>query len=419
MKVDLPALGKPSRPTSASSLSSRRSARVSPSPPGVERRGERLIELLKCMLPRPPLPPRATSRRSPLAVRSPMISSVSTLCTTVPTGTTIVMSSPPLPYIWRPMPFSPRLARNIFSWRKSTSVLRFSSACRYTSPPLPPSPPSGPPSGMNFSRRKLMEPLPPFPAITVMSASSTSFMDGPCGVCRLQKQRTPPERGSSHTGTPNLLDDAHGAALLRTLGRELDLAVHEREQRVVAAEADARTRVELRAALANDDVAGFDGLATVQLDAQVLRVGVAAVARRTYALFMCHGCCSLLLVATGNAGDLDFGVMLPVAHLLAMVLAAAELHDAHLVGAAVALDGGGDAGALERVAKLDAFAVAEHEHVVERDLLAGFDVEQFDAQRLALHHAVLLTAGDQYCVHDQTSSVVIVVALTAFEGGQP
>jgi hypothetical protein len=94
----------------------------------------------------------------------------------VPTGTVIVWSSPPLPYISLPLPFSPRCARKVFSWRKSTSVLRFSSACSQTLPPLPPSPPLGPPSGMNFSRRKLMDPSPPLPAITVMSASSTSFI---------------------------------------------------------------------------------------------------------------------------------------------------------------------------------------------------------------------------------------------------
>ena len=28
-------------------------------------------------------------------------------------------------------------------------------------------------------------------------------------------------------------------------------------------------------------------------------------------------------------------------------------------------------------------------------------IEQFNAQGFALHHAVLLTAGDYYCVHDQ------------------
>src|SRR3546814_19798907 len=91
---------------------------------------------------------------------------------------------------------------------------------------------------------------------------------------------------------------------------------------------------------------------------------------------MCHGCFSLLLVATGDAGDLDFGVVLPVAHLLAMVLAAAELDDADLVGATVADDFRGHAGTLERVADLDAVAVAEHAHVFERDLVAGLSTEE-------------------------------------------
>src|SRR3546814_7714844 len=68
-----------------------------------------------------------------------------------------------------------------------------------------------------------------------------------------------------------------------------------------------------------------------------------------------------------------------------MVLAAAELDDADLVGATVADDFRGHAGALERVADLDAVAVAEHEHVVERDLVAGLVLaEQLDAERLAL-----------------------------------
>src|SRR5579883_1494006 len=51
-----------------------------------------------------------------------------------------------------------------------------SSACRYTLPPSPPSPPSGPPKGINFKRKKLQAPLPPFPASTEITASSTNFM---------------------------------------------------------------------------------------------------------------------------------------------------------------------------------------------------------------------------------------------------
>jgi hypothetical protein len=73
---------------------------------------------------------------------------------------------------------------------------------------------------------------------------------------------------------------------------KLHLAVDEREQGVVATEADAGARMELGAALADDDVAGFDGLAAEDLDAEVLRVGIAAVARGAYALFVCHDCFS-------------------------------------------------------------------------------------------------------------------------------
>ena len=47
ISVDLPALGRPSRPTSASTRSSRVSSRRSPGVPSVVRRGARLVELLK------------------------------------------------------------------------------------------------------------------------------------------------------------------------------------------------------------------------------------------------------------------------------------------------------------------------------------------------------------------------------------
>src|SRR5204862_171455 len=59
MSVDLPALGKPTRPTSARSFSSRRRSFSSPGSPGWTLRGARLVDVAKCALPRPPRPPRA------------------------------------------------------------------------------------------------------------------------------------------------------------------------------------------------------------------------------------------------------------------------------------------------------------------------------------------------------------------------
>src|SRR5688572_31249288 len=69
---------------------------------------------------------------------------------------------------------------------------------------------------------------------------------------------------------------------------ELDGAVLEREDRVVAAEADVEARLELRAALADDDRARPHRLPAVRLDAPVLRVAVAAVLRRALTLLLCH-----------------------------------------------------------------------------------------------------------------------------------
>ena len=74
MNVDLPALGMPSSPTSASTRSSSCSVRCSPSSPGVNWRGARLVLDLKWRLPRPPLPPAATSARAPSLARSAMSS---------------------------------------------------------------------------------------------------------------------------------------------------------------------------------------------------------------------------------------------------------------------------------------------------------------------------------------------------------
>src|SRR5690348_15009475 len=235
----------------------------------------------------------------------------------------------------------------------------------------------------------------------------------------LKKRKAPHEAGPSGFDVvpTSARDHVHRALTLGAFDRKLHLAIDQREQRVVAAEADADARMELGAALAHDDVAGFDDLAAEQLDAEVFRVGVAAVARGTYALFVCHGGFSLL-AATGDAGDLDFGVMLPVAHLLAMVLAAAEFHDAHLVGAAVTAHLGGDAGAGDgRRANGDALAFADQQHLVEGDRGIGFGIQFFDAKDCALLDAVLATAGENDCVHDVwlSGSVVILGVSGAIE----
>src|SRR5580693_654643 len=71
-------------------------------------------------------------------------------------------------------------------------------------------------------------------------------------------------------------DDAHGPA---TADRaELHLPADQREQRVVAAPPHTLAGVEVRAALADDDLARVHQLAAVALDAEALGLGVTAVA---------------------------------------------------------------------------------------------------------------------------------------------
>src|SRR3989337_1596607 len=90
---------------------------------------------------------------------------------------------------------------------------------------------------------------------------------------------------------------------------ELYHAVDQRVDREVGAEADVASRVPLRAALAHDDVPRDDALAAELLDPAVLRIAVAPVAGRAYALFMCH---MIARSAEFDVVDADFGEALPV-----------------------------------------------------------------------------------------------------------
>ena len=83
------------------------------------------------------------------------------------------------------------------------------------------------------------------------------------------------------------------------LAAELDRTRAQGEQGVILATANAVARVEVGAALTNEDLTSVDQLAAVALHAEALRVGVAAVTGGTKALLMCH---QLLLSARGNVG---------------------------------------------------------------------------------------------------------------------
>ena len=92
---DLPALGRPTSAASARSLRRSSISRSSPGRPTSAKRGVWRLGPAKCLLPRPPLPPSATTTRASGRARSATSSSFSNTC--VPTGRRSTASSPRAP----------------------------------------------------------------------------------------------------------------------------------------------------------------------------------------------------------------------------------------------------------------------------------------------------------------------------------
>src|SRR6201994_3327301 len=87
-------------------------------------------------------------------------------------------------------------------------------------------------------------------------------------------------------GSVLVAEDADRATLARRV--EGDLPRAGREDRVIAAEADALAGPEAGAPLAHDDLAAGHLLAGEHLDAEHVRVGFTACAGRAEAFLMCH-----------------------------------------------------------------------------------------------------------------------------------
>src|SRR3954470_21364422 len=290
-------------------FSSRTASTSSPGSPSRAKPGALRRELASAALPSPPLPPCARTTRVPAPIRSATTSPSTE--TTVPSGTRSTRSSPRPPFLKSPAACLPLPAFWCGAWWKSSRVCTLGSTSRTTSPPSPPLPPSGPPSGLNFSRWTELTPWAPLPAATwtvtrstkaAMIAASLRYgravgrWERGDGASRRRHPgeavrplcRAPP-RACEWWGAGG--PSSGGDGLAGRDGRDRDLAApaaepeghragDEGEQRVVLAAADAQARVEVGAALADDDLAGLDDLAAESLDAQSLGVGVAAVAGR-------------------------------------------------------------------------------------------------------------------------------------------
>src|SRR3979490_1980920 len=104
--------------------------------------------------------------------------------------------------------------------------------------------------------------------------------------------------------------------------------------------------------------------------------------------------------ARADVRDLDLGEHLPVSLLPQIVLAAAELHDAHLGALALANHGGEPLAALQKgLAQGHIGSLAYQQHFAEFDGRARLGIELFDAKDTVLGDPILLSAGGNDCVH--------------------
>ena len=180
--VDFPTLGKPTRPTSAMTLSSNCTHSSAPGCPGCAYLGTCMVDVAKCIFPRPPLPPLKMTSLWLSPDMSAMTFPVSKSLSTVPSGTFTIRSSASAPWQRFFPPSRPSFATYLRTCRKSTRVFFPLSTWKITSPPRPPSPPSGPPLGTYSSRLKDTWPSPPLPDLINIFALSANIHSTSCGV---------------------------------------------------------------------------------------------------------------------------------------------------------------------------------------------------------------------------------------------
>src|SRR5690606_28024919 len=135
------------------------------------------------------------------------------------------------------------------------------------------------------------------------------------------------------------------------------------KERVIAAKADVRTRMEFGAALTDKNLAAEHRLAAKALHAETTTGRVTTVARRAACFFVSH---DALLFLAADGGDFDVRFSLTVTDLAAIGVAAALLEHRDLVALLRFDERAGDGEAREILAELHAAAVARHQHITER-----------------------------------------------------
>ena len=185
-----------------------------------------------------------------------------------------------------------------------------------------------------------------------------------------------------------------------------DDAVGEGEEGIVFADADVVARVELGAALADEDIARKHRLAVRTLHAEALRLAVAPVVGRARSLFMSKQTendhcfvppnCRVIAAAAAfplqrDLVDLHLGEGLTMALLFALVLLRLILEDDDLFELVLRLYRSGDLCRSDFLARLDAVFVRQHEDL-EVHAVADVRAELFDTDDVTLGNTVLFAA---------------------------
>ncbi len=159
----------------------------------------------------------------------------------------------------------------------------------------------------------------------------------------------------------------------------------------------------LGAALANDDVAGYSQLTTVNFYAKPFAVGFASVLGTTDAFLVCH-VLWLMMIRSGlalNGCDLNFGELLTMAVRFLISLAALLLKYDHFVSFDVIQYFGRDfCSAHNRGANTDFATVVYQQHLVERQVGVYVGFQTMHENLLVLLHFELLPCDFYNCVHD-------------------
>jgi hypothetical protein len=171
------------------------------------------------------------------------------------------------------------------------------------------------------------------------------------------------------------------------------------KNRMVSSTTHILAGMKTRTPLPNDNLASLHELSTIPLYAEPLGLRIPTVSGTSTRLFMRHDFPRLNSVLK-NAGNLDFRIVLAVAHPFHMVLAPSELDDIDFFMPAMGLYDRRDLAVCDkRIADLQTLIRLDRKHLIKVHLIAGKGVQSLDLKILTLLNPILLTAGVDDRVH--------------------